>query len=414
MRQLRDRSTQPSNRPVIRIYPELSRLTCLGYRLPGPSVPVSALTTIDRLLATFVGKSRIVVGGPRPLLRIAGLAILIALLTRFPHYGMLPQLSNDVQNQAISWQVRHPLTPIPANWKNIDAHGGAASHVDKMELRLTVPLLGRLSGTGLWTVVVWSPIAAALLFYLFAVCARDAIGSTTDTAFFVIGLGATFFGAWGFNDFIFGDAVGLALTLLSACCLRHPWLSALCFLGAAFCDERSVTAAPLLLLYFIVRCSKAEEKKQRDRLLFAITAAIGVWVALRCSLSAMFHLSTGASLLTWNTFLANMTSRQTLFSLIGLFRASWILPVLALRHLILQKEWTLLTSFVSAFVIAILPAFLVVDINRSICFIFMIFFISLRLLGHNWDDRRSKYLAAIMLANILITPPSKTIFRLLA
>lgn len=379
-----------------------------------PFAKIALLAAIDGLLSAVVRRAHAVLGGRRSLLLIAAAAILVALLTRFPRYETLPKLPEDVQNQAMSWQVRHPLTPIPADLKNIALHGGAASHVDKMELRLTVPLLGRVSGTGDWTVVVWSPIAAILLFYLFALCTRDAMGDTTATAFFVIGLGATFFGAWGFNDFIFGDAVGLALMLLSVCCLSRPWMSGLCFLGAAFCDERSVTAAPLLLLYFIVRCSQPEEKTQRNQLLFAIVGMICVWMVLRWWLSATFHLSTGTSLLaTWETFRGHMTSRQTFFSLVGLFRASWIIPALTVRRLILQKDWMLATSLVAAFGIAIVPAFLVVDVNRSICYTVMIFLISLRLLWHNADAPK-KYLAAIMLVNILISPPSKTIFRLLA
>ena len=368
---------------------------------------------IDRFLAALGRKADPVFGGPHSLLLTAALATLLALLARFPHYEMLSQLPRQVENQAMSWQVRHPLTPIPAAWKDIGLNGWDASHVDKMELRLTVPLLGRLSGTGTWTVVVWSPIAAVLLFYLGAWCARDATGDTTAAAFFVIGLGSTFFGSWGFNDFICGDAIGLALTLLSACCLSRPWLAGLCFLGAAFCDERSVTAAPLLLLYFIVRCSQPAEKTRRNQLLFAILGTIGVWLALGWWLSATFHLSMGTSFLaTWDTFRGHMIL-QTLFSLVGIFRASWIIPALAVGHLILHKDRMLAMSLVAAFGIAVVPGFLVVDLNRSICYSFMILFISLCLLWRDADYSRKRYLAAIMLVNLLISPPSKTIFRLL-
>jgi len=388
----------------------------------GPTVDLSLLrrlnksqprAAIDGLPATFVRQGDALFRGLCSLLLIATLGILLALVTRFPHYEMLSQLPKRVENQAMSWQVHHPLTPIPADLKDVGLNGWAASHVDKMELRLTVPLLGCLSGTGIWTVVIWTPIAAMLLFYLLALCGRDATGDTTAAAFFVIGFGATFFGSWGFNDFICGDAVAFALTLLSACCLRRPWLSGLCLLGAAFCDERSVIAAPLLLLYFIVRCAEPAEKTQRNQLLFAILGTIGVWVLLRWWLSATFHLAMGTSFLaSWDTFRGHLIP-QTLFSLVGIFRASWIIPVLAVRNLILHKDRMLATALVAAFGIAIVPAFLVVDLNRSICYSFMIFFISLRLLRHNANYLSNKYLAAIMLINILISPPSKTILRFL-
>ncbi len=350
--------------------------------------------------------------GRRYSLLVSAFLNLARVFLRLPHYELPRDVGSGIQ--PMSWQIQHPLTPIPAELKDVALYGGPASHVDKMELRLTLPLLGRLSGTGKWTVMVWSPIAAVFLFYLLALCARDVVGNATAGALFVIGLGATFFGSWGFNDFGCGDAVAFALTLLSACCLNRPWLAGFCFLGAAFCDERSVTAAPLLLLYFIVRCSEPTETKQRNRLVFAILGTIGVWVILRWWLSATFHLSTGTSMLaTWEIFRSHMTDRQTLFSLIGLFRASWTIPALAVYRLIRDKEKMLATALLVAFGIAATPAFLVTDMNRSICYSFMTFLISLQLLRNHRELLPNKYLAAILIVNILIAPPSRTILRFL-
>ena len=368
----------------------------------------------DDFLAGVVQKADIMFGGRHPVPLIAVIAILLALLTRFPHYGTLSGLRQRVENQALCWQVRHPLTPIPADLEDLRLHGPPASHVDKMELRLTVPLLGHVSRTGAWTVVVWSSIAAALLFYFLAVCARDAMRDTTATAFFVIGLGATFFGTWGFNDFICGDAVAFVLMLLSVCFLKRPWLCGVCFLGAAFCDERSVIAAPLLLLYLMIRYSQPQEKKQRDKLTFTLMGTIGVWLVLRWWLQAAFGLSTGTSLVaTWDTFRAHVVDRQTYLSFVGLFRASWIILVLAVRRLILERKWLLAGWLVAAFGLVAAPAFLVVNFNRSLCYAFPIFLISLRVLWHDTEAPK-KYLALVALANILLSPPSKTILRFLA
>jgi hypothetical protein len=253
-----------------------------------------------------------------------------------------------------------------------------------------------------------------MLFYFLAVCARDAIGDTTATAFFVIGLAATFFGIWGFNDFICGDAVAFVLMLLSMCLLKRPWLSGLCFLGAAFCDERSVIAAPLLLLYFVIRYSQPQEKKQRNGLVFTMIGTIGVWLVLRWWLHATFGLSTGTSLVaTWDTFRAHVVDRQTYLSFVGLFRASWIIPLLAVRRLTLEGKWLLAGWLLAAFGLVAAPAFLVVDFNRSLCYAFPVFLVSLRVLWHDTAAPK-KYLAVIMLVNILLSPPSKTILRFLA
>ena len=46
------------------------------------------------------------------------------------------------------------------------------------------------------------------------------------------------------------------------------------------------------------------------------------------------------------------------------------------------------------------PAFLVLDLNRSLCYVFLAFLISVRLLWHDVEAPK-KYLAAIILVNIL-------------
>ena len=103
----------------------------------------------------------------------------------------------------------------------------------------------------------------------------------------------------------------------------------------------------------------------------------------------------------------------TLFSLIGLFRASWTIPALAVYRLIRDKEKMLATALLVAFGIAATPAFLVTDMNRSICYSFMTFLISLQLLRNHRELLPNKYLAAILIVNILIAPPSRTILRFL-
>jgi hypothetical protein len=297
--------------------------------------------------------------------------------------------------------------------KDISLYDASASHVDKMEFRLTLPLLGHLTGTGIWTVPVWTSIATVLLFFLLARQIRDATGDTVAAALIVIGLAGTFFGAWGFHDFMFGDAVGLVLMLLAATCGSYPWLAALCFLPAAFVDERCITSFPLLVLYYWVRYSSAEQRSQRNRSILAIILSVAAWIALRLWIGRAFRLETGTSLIAGETALAHFTTFQTIPSLIGLYRASWIIPALALRRLIREQRWMLAVSMIFAFGCAVAPAFLVIDLNRSLCYAFMVFLISVDVL---WRDSAAPkhYLAALMLVNILISPPTKSVFRLLA
>lgn len=366
-------------------------------------------TVIDRFLAAIVRLVRRSVSGRYPFLVITVIATLLAFLLRFPPYELLQQVPLRPANQAMTWQIQHPLTPIPTSLQNISLYGGSASHVDKMGLRLTLPLLGRVSGTGPWTVVVWSSIAAVLLFYFLARCAWDAIGDQTASALFVIGLGATFFGAWGFNDFDFGDAVAFLLMLLCIYAREKWWLVVPFFLAAAFCDERAVAAFPLLAYYFFIGSTKESWKKQS----LAITSAALLWVVLRYTFAVKFHLSTGTSMLGWSQLRAHMSNYgNTVPPFIGAFRASWLIPALAIYRLVEERRWWLAACLVGASALVIGSAFLVFDLNRSVCYGFPVLLISARLLWRNGDEPK-RLLAAILLINICMSPPSKTILRLL-
>jgi hypothetical protein len=337
---------------------------------------------------------------------IAIAAIALAIFLRFPPYSTLGELPQDIENQAMVWQIEHPFSPIPAYMKEIRTYGGPASHVDKMELRVTMPLLGRFSHTGRWTVVVWSHIAGIVIFYWLAWLAREATRDRMTAALFTIGLGATFFGAWPFSDFIFGDAVAFALILCSVG-FRSPALVVISILGAAFCDERTITAVPLSLLYFAVRYRSDEEKPLRNRLWGSALAGVVLWLVLRVALTRVFHLTTGTSALATRTVVRDHLTLQTVLSLIGLFRASWSFPVLAVRRLILQNNRVLCVALVLAFGIAAGPAFLVIDFNRSLCYAFLTLLISLHIICRDAPPKR-KYFAAVLSINILINPPGRT------
>ena len=176
-------------------------------------------------------------------------AVLVSLLTTFPVYKTRSaQLLNDPIIQALRVKTHNPISSIPPNLKDIRRYGGDASHIDKLELRLTLPILGWLSGTGGWTVIVWNHLSALGAFYLLARLASKAIGDTVGGGLFVLGIGPTFFGSWFFNDFHFGDGVGFFFLLLSIAC-RNPVVSCCSFIAAAFCDERCVIGVPLLFLF---------------------------------------------------------------------------------------------------------------------------------------------------------------------
>ena len=216
-------------------------------------------------------------------LKVACGTVLLSLLTTLPFYQDIKRNVNNPNNPAIAAlriKTQNPLSPIPDDLKEIGRYGPSASHVDKLELRLTIPILGWLSGTGAWTVVIWNHLSALGVFYLLARLASKAIDDDVGGGLFVLGIGPTFFGSWFFNDFMCGDGIAFFFLLLTIAS-RNLVVSSCSFLAAAFCDERCVAAVPLLFLYFLVSLSQDTEKTLRLYHCIAIVVGAGMWLFIR-------------------------------------------------------------------------------------------------------------------------------------
>jgi hypothetical protein len=313
-------------------------------------------------------------------------------------------LSHSPITQALNVKVQNPLSPIPAGLKEVESHN------DKLELRLTVPILGWLSGTGEWTVVIWSHLSALGVFYLLAVLANKALDDEVGSALFVLGIGSTFFGNLFFNDFQFGDGVAFLFLHLSISS-RSTLVSFGGFLAAAFCDERAVTAMPLLLVYMVLSHSGDTEKNRRRRLCVSILLGAVAWGLLRSWIAGSFHLTMGTSDLATRAIFRDQMVEAVPYVLLNVFKASWTLPLFAISSLVLLRKWRFSFALACAFAAAIAPAFLVADFDRSVCYTFVVLLISLHFL---WGDRDAsrKYLAGILIVNLLLISPGVTIFRI--
>lgn len=368
-------------------------------------------TAVEKFLQSLIQAVQRVFGGRLGNLRVAVGAVIVSLFVNFPAYHSFNYiLHNDLIIQAISAKIQHPLTPIPSNLTSLPLTQGVGSHINKLELRLTVPILGRLSGTGIWTVVIWSHLSGFGVFYLLALLANKALNDEVGAALFVLGISSTFLGGYFFNDLDNGDGVAFFFLLLSIA-TGNVLVSSVCFLAAAFCDERAAAAIPLLLLYLAFRHSGDQEKSLRRNLSIAILVGAGVWGLLRSWISIHFHLTMGTSDLATRAIF-----RQHMFStlpdvFLKVFKASWVLPLFAVSSLALLRKWGLFVAFAGAFAVAIAPAFMVWDFDRSACYAFVALLISLYFLrGDKAASRR--YLAAILIVNLLLISPGATIFRI--
>jgi hypothetical protein len=198
--------------------------------------------------------------------------------------------------------------------------------------------------------------------------------------------------------------------LLSIAC-RQPVLTAASFLAAAFCDERCVAAAPLLILYLAVRYRQPDQRRQQRLLCGAIVAGALAWALLRWWLSRTFNLSMGTTGMLSRQILSHHLSSSLPGAFLDVFKACWTLPALAIAILASQRNWTLMAAFLGAFALAIGPAFVVWDFERSAAYAFAVLLISLYfLVGDKVASR--KYLAAILVVNVLLSPPYMSILRI--
>jgi len=365
---------------------------------------------LDKWLSTTVTLITKCIGGKYLYLKVALAATILSLLVSFPFYkGTRERLDTYITARALASKVLHPFAPVPADLKNPALYtsnaAGGASHADKLDPRLTVPVLGWLSGTGAWTVVIWNPIAGVVTFYLLAILAFAALGDEISAALFVLGLAPTFFGAWFFNDFDVGDGIGYCLMLASLC--ARPALSSLLIFAAAFCDERCVTAAPLLLLYVAVRFRDTNDRKERNYRYFALAAGILAWAMARWWIANRYGLGSGRTeLMSWEILRFHLSSTIP-NGLAGVFKVSWLIPVFAVASLLTQRKWLFGTYFILAIAIALGPAFIVWDYDRSAAYLIPALVLSLYFFCGD-HQRVRKVLAFVVLANVLLSLPYRS------
>jgi hypothetical protein len=190
-------------------------------------------------------------------------------------------------------------------------------------------------------------------------------------------------------------------------------LSSFWFLAAAFTDERCVLALPLLLLYFALSLGRDEEKTLRRKHYAAILVGAGMWLVLRCWVAHTYHLAMGTSMLGDRWVIRDNLTENLPYVFLNVFKASWTIPLFAFMCLMLKRKWTATMAFVGAFTILFSPALLVIDFSRSVCYTFTLLLVSLYFLRGEKEPAR-KYLAAILVLNLVLISPGDSIFRIAA
>ncbi|MGI4871008.1 MAG: hypothetical protein ACRYFX_07500 [Janthinobacterium lividum] len=335
--------------------------------------------------------------------------LLVAVVFQFPKlnhaYAQLVAHTEalDPKLQRIQEQAAHPGA----------LHSDVAStHLAKMNFRLAVPLLLRLTHLPLLAILALQALLGLLVFYYAAGWLAISVPDRVAVALLTLALGRTYFGFTFTYDLSgYFDGFGYAALLFMLGARRWAVVFGLCLAGA-FVDERVLVASPLLVFWYGARTHDWQRAGWRwlaTRLATAVYAAWAAYAALRLTLAAHYHLPTRGGLVGPSALVFSTWNEQVAIGLANSLKSFWLPVVLALALLWQQRQRGALLLLLASFAPIFLGSFLITDITRSLAFGMPVAFISLHLLGRHSAPPHLRYLGLVVVFFALLIPSYFTI-----
>ena len=344
-------------------------------------------------------------------------AILISVFCWVPYYPAVSDFIKTPYGQGKTWWLEHPFQVVPVevffplNERHIGFNAGCASHLDKLTFRAFLPLLNQIAPFGVWTLVAACHVGALVILWISYKLVSEQTGDKVSGALLSWVLAACFAGQWGFQDYLVGDAVAVSL-LLAAMFSRNALFTFLFTLASSFTDERAIAAAPLVVLYHMLKGSGGNPLKSSDfflaiRQLWPITAAVCTCIVVRLALTKILGVSSGTSMLASVDIL-----RAHLFSdfperFFRVFEFLWLMPVLVLIEWWGAGKLERFRSMIFSVFLALsaFPAMVVWDIDRSL--FYMLPGIILAICFWPFSTRNLRVvLLSVLLGNVIWLYPS--------
>jgi hypothetical protein len=174
----------------------------------------------------------------------------VSLAVAFPHIHAFTNWRPEWREQALEWQLRHPLSAIPAErfFKPGPEALGDLEHLRKRSYRVTLPLIAYGLGLDLRETAVLSALSSIAFVVVMLLYFRKL--SPEDPAIallFGVAAGCSLVGQWGSYVYFYFDGFSYLLLALSAY-TRKPLLIAIVLAAGGLSDERVVLASPLIYL----------------------------------------------------------------------------------------------------------------------------------------------------------------------
>lgn len=303
------------------------------------------------------------------LLCTVSITLLLSLLMSFPE----PEIF-EKKNSGLIPVLQKAENPF----QQIDYSSGR--HETKLSFRLTVPLIIHVFHIGFTGVIIMEYLFGILFFYLTAKLIYELSGNRAYAFLITLASGLIFTGTAAFVESR-GMFDGIAITLLLlAIFSKKPVLIAFFVFIASFTDERALVASSLVMLYHVKDRSFAGLLKS----LFnsKCTAVIMAWMlyfGCRVYLSAKCGLKTDRSGVGLDLFAAQIYNL-----LPGMWtglEGFWLLIVFAFAGLIAKREYAFLLLYITAISAITAAAMSVIDITRSMAYLFPSIFIGFQILN---------------------------------
>jgi hypothetical protein len=291
--------------------------------------------------------------------RVVGITTAVSLFMAFPSYDSLRGGETGKTWQAVMIKAVDPA-------HNLLQDFGPGTNAAKVNFRLLMPLLARVTGVRIPGLLVLQGLAGILLFYLLTVLAYRATASRPTAALVTLMTGATYAGIASFVE-LRGLFDGISICMLLACLyFSNPLVIALVIFAAGWNDERALLASVLVVVARVAQDEGGQDGRLRPFLQRSLLGLYAGWllhVASRWYYSTHFNIAfnlggTGLHVLIDQLNMIPMGAWTAL-------EGAWLLVLACLLVLYRRERYLLCLLFIAALASLLLVSFSVVDVSRS-------------------------------------------------
>jgi hypothetical protein len=340
------------------------------------------------------------ISGPYWKLKALFAVLATALFRAFPSYDALQTPFSEATWRDVQVKFDHPLIDTSRIFP-------AGSHASNLTFRLTVPILAHIFNLDRTGLLIFFALVGFVLLYLVLKVAFTLSGSKRVALFVCLATACTWPGAAAFHELRGGYYDALALCLLVAACATSSSLLAAAFLFlAAWTDERALIASSFVFLLYASSLSSSNDAGGFRRFLVgkpaAVVVAIAAYLGTRAYLTATHsyaHAASGIGL----SILSQQTTVIPLAIWTGL-GGSWILVLLGMLALFLQRRYLAAAAFCASLAGAIAASMAVVDVTRSMAYCLPAVFVAMAALSRSEGIKQIEKRAAISALISLLVP----------